>query len=155
MDLGLAGKDELTFWNNLLLVWDLKVIGRAFPDLISIDITVNSTAVAGGSMTYAANFYTRGERGVNVTATHQDRFGGEIDWGLNINVGYYQGNPLNITQSSVAGPIESISAGWGWSGQGYFGYNTQGDIRWIGGGMGIGLSGGVSYGTGRTKIIWP
>ena len=145
----------MSLWDGLVLAWDLKVIGRDFPDLISFDIAVNSTSVSGASVTYAINFYTRGERGVNVTATEQNRFGGEIDWGLNLNVGYYQGNPLNITQSSVAGPIESISAGWGYSGHGYFGYNTQGDLRWIGGGMGIGLSGGASYGFGRTRIIWP
>jgi RHS repeat-associated protein len=149
------GGGEMSFWDGAKLAWDLKIIGRDFPDLISIDINVGSTPIAGGSMTYSVNIFTRGEPGINVTATDQNRFGGEIDWGINSNIGYYQGNPLNINPSSISGPVESISAGWGYSGQGYFGYNTEGDLRWIGFGMGIGLSGGASYGTGITRIIWP
>ncbi len=150
-----SGRGGISFWDGLLLAWDLKIVGKDFPDLISFDITVNSTAFAGGSITYAINLYTRGERGINITVTEQNRIGGEINWGFNLNVGYYQGNPLNSTHTSVAGPLESISAGWGYSGQGYFGYNTQGEIRWIGGGIGIGFSGGASYGFGETFIIWP
>ena len=150
-----SGGGEVGFWNALVLAWDLKVIGKDFPDLISFDVTLNSTAVAGASMIYSFNLFTRGQRGINITAIEQNRFGGEIDWGLNLNIGYYKGNPLNITQASLAGPVNSISAGWGYSGQGYFRYDATGKHIWTGFGLGFGLSGGISHGFGRTRIIWP
>jgi RHS repeat-associated protein len=146
---------KVSFWSALLFAWDSKIIGRNFPDLISINFTLNSTAIAGASMTYSFNFVTRGNRFITITATEQERFGAEIDWGIGISFANYHEYPSNLTQLSLSGPMESISAGWVLSGQGYFGYDQTGRHVWTGLGFGIGLSGGASYGTGRTRIVWP
>ena len=139
----------------MIIIWDLKIIGKDAPDIISIDINIGSTFFAGGSMTYSINLLTRGKPGVSITATEQERFGGEINWGVNLNVGYYMGNPLDIRNSSVAGPIKSFSGDIIGGGQVYFGYDETGRHVWTGFGVGIGFSGGGSYGFGRTRIIWP
>ena len=146
---------EYSMWDAFKLAWNLKAIGGNIPDNISFDLNIGSVFVAGASMTYSVNILTRGKAGVYLTRTEQERVGGEIDWGININFSNYTGNPLNISKQTLLGPVRSISGGWGVGGNGYFGYDSKtSKVMWIGGGVGIGLTGGASYGWGRTIGSW-
>ena len=138
------------------LAWDAKLIGKDIPDNISVDINLGSTAVGGASMTYSINFLTRGEAGVYLTRTEQERLGAEIDWGVNVNFGYYTGSPLDINKSTLLGPVKSVSGGYEVGGNVSLGYpnSDTNQPSWITGGTGFGLTYGVSYGWGQTYGSW-
>ncbi len=126
---------------------------RLIPDLISVDVNLGSTFVAGASMTYSINFVTRGEPGIYLTRTEQERFGLEVDWGFNANIAYYNGDPANINKQLLAGPINSISGGYIYGGQ-VFWSSERGQNIWKGIGTGAGFQFGGSYGKGRTYLGW-
>jgi hypothetical protein len=134
------------------LLWDLKIIGRDFPDNISFDLNLGTVFGIGESVTFSINILTRGDAGISLTRTEQLRGGEEVDWGLNINFGYYTGNPLNINESTLLGPVRSVSGGWFYGGNISAGYKDRnfGRPSWINFGTGIGLTAGGSYGWGKT-----
>jgi len=146
--------DPLSFWESLELAWDLDLIMPTFPDLISLDFTLTSSSVAGGTITYSLNIFTRGDAGINLTRTEQDTWGPNIEWGPNLNFGYFQGNGLECKPSTIYGAVTTWSAGYKVSLQVTQGYDNNGVLTWIIVGTGFGLSGGVSYGEGNT-YTWP
>ena len=135
-------------------MWNSKIIGKDIPDLFSVDVTASSSVGVGASVTYSINLLTRGKSGISITATEQWRNGVEIDYGINFNIANYIGNTSNINHLSILGAVTSISGGWGIGGQGFLEYNTQGYRRWVGAGVGIGLTYGISWGNGTTRVIW-
>jgi hypothetical protein len=99
---------------------------------------------------------TRGkEPGFFVTATSIERKGFEVDWGLNLTMSNYDGNPLEIDKASYLGKTDAFSASFGYGGEGIIGYDMKGNRRWHGVSGGIGFSFGTSWGTGTTQQIWP
>jgi len=144
------------FWTAVKQLWDLKIIGGSMPDNISLDLNLGSVLGIGESVTFSVNILTRGDAGFYLTRTEQLRGGAEVDWGLNINMGYYTGNPLDINKSSLLGPVRSVSGGWIYGGNISAGYsnNNFGRPSWINVGIGVGLTGGGSYGWGKTYGSW-
>ncbi len=143
-------------WEAIKMLWNLKIIGGSIPDNISFDLTLGSVFGIGESTTFSINILTRGDAGFYLTRTEQLRGGAEVDWGLNINFGYYTGDPLNINKSSLLGPVRSVSGGWIYSGNISTGYSNSnfGTPSWITVGTGVGLTGGGSYGWGKTYKGW-
>ena len=141
---------------KIILITDLVELRKThiIPDLISVDVNIGSTLVAGAGMTYSINLLTRGEPGIYLTRTEQERFGAEVDWGFNANIAYFNGDPAEITKQLLPGPIQSISAGFGFGGQSYIGYDLDRNVAWRGAGVGVGLSYGISYGRGKTYLGW-
>ena len=146
---------HLSQWEKYELKWDLRLIGQSVPDLISIDINASSIPFVGSGMTYSINLLTRGrDKGIHFTRTEQRRYGAEIDWGVNLNIGFFAGNPLNINASTLVGPVKSASGGWIYGGNGLKSYDSKGKLLWGTVGTGIGLTYGFSYGTGYTYKGW-
>jgi hypothetical protein len=144
-------------WETFVFLWNLRVIGQNVPDNISVDLTLASVFGGGPSMTYTINLLTRGDAGFCVTRTEQLRYGGEIDWGLNLNYGFYTGDPFDINKKTLLGPMQSLSGGDGVVGANIaVGYKDKifGSPSWITIGAGIGLTIGGSYGEGITYPSW-
>jgi len=136
--------------------WYSEFIRMKVPDHFALSFGLNSTFIQGQSLSWSFNVLTRGEEpGFSITVTDQERIVGEIDWGFNLTVSRYDGNPMEINKASLEGKVKSISAAWGVGGEGYMGYNPSGKVIWRGASTGIGLSYGVSYGSGVTRQIWP
>ncbi|MBI2968271.1 MAG: hypothetical protein HYY40_10735 [Bacteroidetes bacterium] len=146
------GGGDASYWDVFKLLWNTRVIGRQIPDNISVDLNLGSVLGAGASVTWTANLMTRGkEPGLTFTRTEQMRKGAEVDWGINLNFGYYQGDPLEITKVSLLGPVTSHSAGIiAVGGSTFTGYSPYGVRTWRGASIGLGLTAGYSYGTGTT-----
>ncbi len=147
------------YWNNyqekVMFMYNHHFIGSNIPDLISVDINLGSTFVAGASTTYSVNLVTRGDPGIYLTRTEQERFGLEVDWGFNINFANYTGNPASINKQLLQGDVRSISGGFIFGGQGYFAYDfNENAIRWISVGTGVGFNYGGSHGRGKTYLGW-
>jgi len=141
-------------WSGFKMAWNNKILGRDFPDLFSVDFHLSSTAAGGGSVTYTANFLTRGEFGLHLTRTSFERGGGEIDWGFNFNMGTYLGNPYNIKANTLLGLSKTVSLGLGNVGfDATFGYKNGRRI-WFTGGVGLGFGAGLSGGKGNTVKGW-
>ena len=143
-------------WEAIKMLWNLKIIGGSIPDNISVDLTLGTVFGYGMSMTFSINLLTRGDAGFYLTRTEQSRIGGEVDWGFNANIGYFTGNPLDINKSSLLGPVRSVSGGWIYGGNISAGYSNSnfGIPSWINVGTGVGLTGGGSYGWGKTYKGW-
>ena len=143
-------------YETLRLLWDLRILGSSIPDHIALSVGLNSTFVRGQSMTWSFNVLTRGkEPGFSITVTDMERKGGEIDWGINLTMSRYDGNPLDINKASLEGKIKSVSAAYIYGGEVHTGYNPSGKVIWRGASTGFGFSYGVSYGSGVTRQIWP
>lgn len=137
-------------------MWNFRLIGKEIPDHIAFSIGLNSTFVRGQSISWSLNLLTRGkEPGLSVTVTKMDRIMGEIDWGVNLTMSEYNGNPLDLDKASLTGRVESISANYIYGGEFYRGFDPYGKIVWGGVSTGFGFSYGMSYGTGVTTQIWP
>lgn len=136
--------------------WYSEYMRMKVPDHFALSFGLNSTFVRGQSMAWSINLLTRGkEPGFSITVTDMERKGGEIDWGFDLTISRYEGNPMDINKASLEGKVKSISATWGYGGEGYIGYNPSGKVIWKGASAGVGLSYGVSYGSGTTRQIWP
>ena len=151
-----GGLNDGPGWDAIKLLWNLKIIGGSVPDNISFDLTLGTVFGIGESETFSINILTRGDAGFYLTRTEQSRIGAEVDWGLNVNFGYFTGDPLDISKSTLLGPIRSASFGFYDSGNLSLGYRDKsyGFPSWITGGTGIGLTGGVSVGNGKTYGSW-
>ena len=146
---------HLSQWEEYELLWDLRLIGQNVPDLISIDVNASSVPFVGSGMTYSINLLTRGrDKGIHFTRTEQRRYGAEIDWGVNLNIGFFAGNPLNINANTLVGPVKSVSGGWIYGGNITPAYDEKQNLQWVSVGTGIGLTYGASFGKGRTYKHW-
>lgn len=113
--------------------WYSEYMRMKVPDHFALSFGLNSTFVRGQSMAWSINLLTRGkEPGFSITVTDMERKGGEIDWGFDLTISRYEGNPMDINKASLEGKVKSISATWGYGGEGYIGYNSRGDPYWEG-----------------------
>ena len=113
--------------------WNSEYMRMKVPDHFALSFGLNSTFVRGQSMAWSINLLTRGkEPGFSITVTDMERKGGEIDWGFDLTISRYEGNPMDINKASLEGKVKSISATWGYGGEGYMGYNSRGDPYWEG-----------------------
>ncbi len=146
---------QFNYWELIKIAWHAKIMFRDIPDIISFDLNVGATPVRGASMTYSINIITRGDPGIYLTRTEQERFGAEIDLGINVNFSHASENPLNLKRDILEGPVQSLSGGIGTGIDLNKGYDAQTGVSMLHGiGIGAGLSGGVSYGEGRTYLGW-
>jgi RHS repeat-associated protein len=152
-----SNDDDLSYIEALKQAWNLKLIGKNFPDNISFETTISGAFVVGNSMHYSLNLLTRGnDAGFHLTSTSMDRIGAEFNIGIGINCSYFTRNPLFLTKETLNGPIKNVSGGFIWGGSGFFGYPDSNSKKptWIGVGTGIGFTIGASYGRGTTSSGW-
>lgn len=79
------------------------------------------------------------------------RWGFEGDAGMQINVYWFPGPANEISKDFLYGPTKDIDGGFGYGGSLLLGQGENGEILWFGVGAGLGLTLGVSYGTGHTS----
>ena len=122
------------------------------PDLITIDIGLSTTAIAGAEKSWVLNILLSGpEKGAFFTQYEASSWGAEIDWGGAVSYMYYNGNPSTLKKSDVLGRLEKASGSMGPVSLQYNWCRSQTNKRkWqgfsIGGGFGI----GGSYRDGQT-----
>jgi hypothetical protein len=106
-------------------IWHSNIARTFVPDIITVDVTFSAAFGVGASATWTFNVITRGKDNIitgnrklsdYVTFTGMNRYGAEIDSGINGGFLNYTGNPRELTLETLAGPSYNISAGYIYSG---------------------------------------
>jgi hypothetical protein len=113
-----------------------------------------------GRMLSADNYMHSGTQGLNRYAyvynnplKYTDPSGEfEGDIGINIGRANYLKDVSTLDRASVSGAFKDIDGGYGFGGNVWMGTSAQGETTWLGAKVGIGLTGGVSYGVGNTEV---
>lgn len=139
--------------------WNSDFMRLMVPDVLTVDVSIASSAIKGSRQTYALNLITRGkDAGFYKTTTIQRGYGGE--WGAGINVGnyFYNGSVENLSFKGLLGSSRSATAffigGINLNGS----YADYGDswnnpsFMGISAGLGVIVGGGI--GDGETRAGW-
>jgi hypothetical protein len=146
-------KSDPGFFEN---IWNSKIVRALVPDVITFDINYSAALGVGGSETYTLNLITRGrDAGLYKTTTMQRLYGAEFGYGANLGHLYYRGDVSTLTAQTILGPTRTISGGLGVDGNLTAGYQDENsqitNPSLVGYSLGVGLTLGSSYGTGRTN----
>jgi RHS repeat-associated protein len=142
-------------YNSTGNIWNSPSMRFLIPDRITISIPdVNIAIVAGAGQNVEFNWITRGKDARLMpycTNTFSQRYGIVGDVGAQLSIGWYPGPASQIQKDFLYGNTHNIDGGYIAGGSVFWALDKSGHPIWIGGGIGFGLTIGVSYGKGYTS----
>jgi len=134
--------------------WFNNTIRRIVPDRISVSIGANIAIVLGVGQNFELNWITKGKDArwfPYLTNTRTFRRGIEGDVGIQANLYWFVGPQDQINKAILLGPSRDWDGGWIYGGSLYRGLDEDGTPIWRGFGSGVGMTVGVSFGSGGTR----
>ncbi|MBL7855540.1 MAG: hypothetical protein JNL17_14150 [Cyclobacteriaceae bacterium] len=135
-------------------IWNSNLARAVVPDVVTVDLTGSASFfVIGSGATHTYNLVLRGKDfGIHETntVTSPNRFGLEVDGGLNFGFVYTTGDPREFVVDRMLGRTHNISGGFVAGGTLTWGTDGQGNVLTWGLTTGFGATGGASYGRGMT-----